>query len=59
MSTVEKGTRETVMQLISMGEVIINSERGSWLSTPARDRDREGQDKRSAGSVGQKEVKGE
>ena len=58
MSSVEKATRESVTQLISMGEAIINSERGSWLSTPGRGDDKDGKGNKPTGEVG-KEGKSE
>jgi hypothetical protein len=50
-SSVEKATRESVTQLVAMGEAIINSERGSWLSTPARDDDKDSKGKKPKGEV--------
>lgn len=61
MSSVEKATRGAVTQLISMGEAIVNSERGSWLSTPSRQDDKEGEAKKATGEgkMIQKDGKGD
>jgi len=39
MTTVEKGSPLHSGQLVSMGEAIINSERGSWLSSTSSAKD--------------------